>query len=204
MENKNKLYLAILAVQQGAPFIDKSTDNPFFKSKYADLPAIWGAIKDLMGEHGLIVSHTMEANGDDYIITRVIHAESGQYIESRSRIHLQKSTAQEYGSYITYMRRYAVSAMLGLVTDEDDDGNKATQAQKKPAVKPGLTKEQAETKAYIDGLLVKYRAAKSVEELANISKAEVEGISKLTEEQQKFIDDKVKIVAKGFENEQGQ
>lgn len=138
MTDKNKLYPAILAVQQGAPFIDKSSDNPFFKSKYADLPDVWRAIKALMGENNLLVSHTIEANDNDYIVTRIIHAETGEFIESKSRIMLAKSTAQEYGSYITYMRRYAISAMLGLVTDEDDDGNKASN---KPS--GNITTEQA-------------------------------------------------------------
>lgn len=136
MTKETKLLSAILAVQQGAPFIDKSSDNPFFKSKYAGLPEVWRSIKDLMGENKLIVFHTMEATEGDYIVTKIMHAETGESIESRSRIMLQKATAQEYGSYITYMRRYALTAMLGLVTDEDDDGNKATEKANKEQSKP--------------------------------------------------------------------
>lgn len=126
------LYDAIFHVQQTAPSIGKSADNPFFKSKYADLPAIWDAIKPILGDAGLFISHTMHTvDGQDFIKTKIIHVASKDALESKSKIMLQKSTAQEYGSYITYMRRYAVTAMLGLVTDEDDDGNKATEAQKK-------------------------------------------------------------------------
>lgn len=131
-DKKETLYQALFAVQQAAPFVDKATANPFFKSKYADLPTVWKAVKDLMGEHGLFVSHTTFTDElGEYIRTRIIHAESGDFIESVNKIILGKSTAQEYGSYMTYMRRYALSAMLGLVTDEDDDGNAAS--QKKPA-----------------------------------------------------------------------
>lgn len=144
MTNKT-LYGALLAVQQAAPAIDKSANNPFFKSKYADLPTIWSAVRDLMGSNGLVVSHTMKANdNEDSIVTRIIHAETGEFIESESRILLGKATAQDYGSYITYMRRYALSAMLGLVTDEDDDGNKASNS---PAVKPVKAKVVAKPAA---------------------------------------------------------
>lgn len=138
-DKKETLYQALFAVQQAAPFVDKATANPFFKSKYADLPTVWKAVKDLMGEHGLFVSHTTFTDElGEYIRTRIIHAESGDYIESVNKIILGKSTAQEYGSYMTYMRRYALSAMLGLVTDEDDDGNAASQkkAETKSNVKP--------------------------------------------------------------------
>ena len=141
------IHHAILATQQAAPSITKDAANPFFKSKYADLPAIWASIRDIMGENGLYVSHTLDANETgDFIITKLVYAETGETIESKSRITLQKVTAQEYGSYITYMRRYALSAMLGLVTDDDDDGNAASQAkpkqQPKPAEKPKQTPEQ--------------------------------------------------------------
>lgn len=125
--NTVTIYDAILDVQQKAPFIDKSTANPFFKSKYADLPTIWGAVKDLMGENKLLVMHTTSAeeNGE-FMTTTIIHAPTKEKIESKCKINLSKHTAQEYGSYMTYMRRYSLSAMLGLVTDEDDDGNAAS------------------------------------------------------------------------------
>lgn len=134
-DKKLALFKSILNVQQMAPIIDKSQDNPFFKSKYADLPAVWKSIKKLMLDNGLLVNHVMGyEDGNDFILTKIVHVESGEYEESRSKIYLTKATAQEYGSYVTYMRRYALSAMLGLVTDEDDDGNNAS--NKKPEAKP--------------------------------------------------------------------
>jgi len=144
--SNTELYEAILKVQQSAPFIDKSAANPFFKSKYADLPAIWKAVKESMGENGLLVTHSMTAGNDgEFIVTKIIHAKTGQEMESISKITLSKVTAQEYGSYITYMRRYALSAMLGLVTDEDDDGNKASHANQTDK-KADTTKPKAEVK----------------------------------------------------------
>ena len=139
----SEIYKAIMAVQQAAPSIDKTANNPFFKSKYADLPVIWKVIKPLMFAAGLVCSHTTFCEGeDDFIRTKIVHAKSGEFIESVTKIRLTKGTAQEYGSYITYMRRYDVGAMLGLVTDKEDDGNSATAAQSKPEPKPEPTEAQ--------------------------------------------------------------
>jgi hypothetical protein len=146
MTKEKTIYEALLAVQQAAPCIGKTTDNPYFKSKYAALPDIWAAIKELLGQHGLLVMHQTEVvEGAEYIITTIHHVPTQEKIVSRSKIILLKNSAQEYGSYITYMRRYALSAMLGLITDEDDDGNAASQAKPKqePAVLPVNASEMA-------------------------------------------------------------
>jgi hypothetical protein len=146
MTKEKTIYDALLAVQQEAPFINKTTDNPFFKSKYASLPDIWAAIKELLGKHNLLVMHQTEViDGNEFIITTIYHVPTEQKIQSASKIILSKNTAQEYGSYITYMRRYALSALLGLITDEDDDGNAASQAKPKqePAILPVNASEMA-------------------------------------------------------------
>ena len=158
--SKKGLYASMLAVQQAAPAIDKSAKNPFFKSKYADLPTVWAAIREIMGDNNLLVYHYMTVEGDDdAITTRIVHTETKDYVESKSRILLQKANAQDYGSYITYMRRYALTAMLGLVTDEDDDGDKAANSPAKRTPKPKNKVEpkgdNLNFKALIDGLKTK-------------------------------------------------
>lgn len=164
--SKKELYEAIFNVQQEAPFIDKSADNPFFKSKYADLPSIWKAIKDIMGKNNLFVTHIMNFDADgEYIVTKIIHASTGQEMISMSKITLSKVTAQEYGSYITYMRRYALSAMLGLITDEDDDGNKATESVKTPSKAPNPPKVAPFTGNEFTALLKDIKGANSADEL---------------------------------------
>lgn len=137
-----------MAVQQAAPSIGKSAENPHFKFKYADLPAIWEAIRPILGENHLIVTNILGYGEEgDHITTTITHIDSGEFIESKSKIYLNKITAQEYGSYITYMRRYALSAMLGLVTDKDDDGNAASQVvYKRPEPKPEMTEEERQKK----------------------------------------------------------
>lgn len=122
---------ALFNVQQECPAITKETSNPYFKSKYADLPTIWGVIRPLMKVNKLFLSHSVKNCGDgEYLFTTITHVPTGDSITTTNKITLMKHTAQEYGSYMTYMRRYALTAMLGLVTDEDDDGNSATEAAK--------------------------------------------------------------------------
>ena len=129
---------AILHVQNSAPIIGKEKNNPFFKSKYADLPTIWKAIKDLMHEAGICVTTLtdFDAEGREFVTTYI--RGHGSEISSRSVIMLGKRTAQEYGSFLTYIRRYHLSSMLGLQVDEDDDGNAAS---KKEQPKPQPPKQ---------------------------------------------------------------
>lgn len=140
----DKILPAVLAVQSKATHVQKGTDNPFFKSKYADLSDIWGAIKDLMAENNLIVTHSMSQNeAKEYLTTRIYHV-SGQYLESVCPINPVKNDPQAYGSAVTYMRRYSLSALLGIVTDLDDDGNDASgrTSEQKPQVKKQEPKPQ--------------------------------------------------------------
>lgn len=138
---KATLLSALFQVQKECPIVKKSADNPFFKSKYADLPAVWDAVKGLMVAHNLLVTHQTETKeGHDYLKTTIHHVPTGESISSESRLHLQKPTSQEYGSCVTYMRRYAISALLGLVTENDDDDGNAS-SQKKPETKKPETKQ---------------------------------------------------------------
>lgn len=136
------IYAAMFAVQTSVDVVKKTADNPFFKSKYADLPAVWEVIKDTLKENGLLVYNvTSSHDGVDYLKTHIRHIPSGTEISSVMQLHLQKPTSQEYGSCITYMRRYALSSMLGLITDKDDDGNDASQTKKAETKKPEPKKE---------------------------------------------------------------
>jgi vacuolar-type H+-ATPase subunit I/STV1 len=152
------------------------------------------AIKDLMGDNGLLVIHAIEViDGNEYLKTRIVHAESGESVESVCKVMLTKHTAQEYGSYITYMRRYSLSAMLGLVTDEDDDANAAVKAQQKPeqkkAVEKKLTPEQEKVKQFIEELKDGINDCPAAEDINYLIRQNVDAISKLTEAQQKYIND---------------
>jgi hypothetical protein len=108
--------------------------NPFFKSKYADLGAVWDAIREALKSKGLSIVQMPDALGSDPALTTILLHESGQWISGTYPLVVSSKdeTAQGYGSAMTYARRYGLAAVMGVIADEDDDGNAAS----KPASKP--------------------------------------------------------------------
>lgn len=131
------------AVMQGAK---KDSENPFFKSKYADLGSVWDACRDALTKNELAVIQTTEAeneNGSIPVETLLAHS-SGEWISGVLLVRPVKDDPQGMGSALTYARRYALSAMVG-VAPEDDDGNAASQSN--GATRPAVAKKPAGKKA---------------------------------------------------------
>jgi hypothetical protein len=125
---------AALAKAQGEiPNAIKDKINPAFRSKYADLTAIWDACREALSKNGLSVTQWPVHSEDSrlHIITRIACA--GEWMMAEFSIPVQKPDAHGYGSAITYTKRFALSAALGIATDEDDDGNEASQRDPAPA-----------------------------------------------------------------------
>jgi hypothetical protein len=121
------LFKALSQFQEEVPTIKKESSNPFFKSKYAGLDTIIPVINPLLKKNGLVVTqYPMSIEGKTYLHTVLAHIESGEQIESKMELLLVKQDPQGQGSAITYARRYSIVAILGLNTEEDDDGNKAS------------------------------------------------------------------------------
>ena len=117
------LFKALADFQQEVPVIHKGTAG--YGYSYADLPAIFDKINPLMKKHGL--GFTQLLNGES-LDTLIFHIESGESINSSvtipSGVQLKgMNDFQVLGSAITYLRRYALSAALGLVTDKDTDAS---------------------------------------------------------------------------------
>lgn len=122
-----ELTKALLKVQKDLPTIGKDSDNPFFKSKYASLSKIMSVALPILHKHGVFVSQAPDhLDGQPTLVTNLVHAESGEQVTSTMPLFLVKHDPQAQGSAITYARRYALVSMLGLVVDEDDDGNRAS------------------------------------------------------------------------------
>jgi hypothetical protein len=121
---------ALFTFQQQCGKISKEASNPFFKSKYASLSNILDSIREPLEKSGLCFSQFPDENG---LTTILIHNETGEYMMATSLIKTVKEDPQSLGSAITYMRRYALGAILGLNIDEDDDGNKASGLNDKPS-----------------------------------------------------------------------
>jgi hypothetical protein len=134
------LFTSLAKAQAEMQTAGLSAENPYFKTRYADLAAIVKASRPALTQNGLsiiqqIITHD---DGHTYLHTLLCHC-SGQWVESRVRIAPPKTDVQSLGSYITYLRRYSIAALCGIVTsDEDDDGNLAV-ASYAPATKASVS-----------------------------------------------------------------
>lgn len=122
------LYKAISDFQKEVPVILKETEG--YGYQYADLPKIFKEINPLMEKYGLGFTQlvTKDLENIPILKTTVFHVESGEEISSDTIIPQDvqlkgMNQFQVLGSAITYLRRYALSAMLGLVTDKDTDAS---------------------------------------------------------------------------------
>ena len=130
---------AMCIVQQTALFAITDSENPFFKAKYADLSSIWSVIREPLTKNGLSVIQTTEPNENGItVITTLMHT-SGEYISGKLFLRPDKPTIQGIGSAITYARRYALSAIMG-VCPQDDDGENAMDRKKKVEPKKEMKK----------------------------------------------------------------
>ena len=138
-----ELAKALAAAQGEMTAAAKDASNPHFKSRYATLASVWDAIRGPLSRNGLSVSQVLETPdaGPGVIVRTMLLHTSGQWIASRYVMPIpDKLTPQAVGSAITYARRYALSAIVGIAPDDDDDGNAASvtparQEATKPAPK---------------------------------------------------------------------
>ena len=122
-EQISELAAALAAAQGMMENAVMNRVNPHFKSKYADLAAIFDAARKPLSANGLAIVQTI---GDGVLHTRLLHT-SGQWIASEHPLPMS-GRPQEIGSALTYARRYSLSALIGIAADEDDDATGAEKA----------------------------------------------------------------------------
>ncbi len=119
------LFKSLAAFQQEVPVIHKATQG--YGYSYADLPKIFEVINPILKKHGLGFTQQLTNQEGQNCLKTVIFHESGEFMESVCMIpYVQLKGMNDYqgfGSGVTYYRRYALSAALGLVTDKDTDGS---------------------------------------------------------------------------------
>jgi len=129
---KLSIYKSLAEFQQECPVIHQATQG--YGYTYAGLPEIFGVINPLLKKNGLGFTQLIEGTS---IVTTLFHVETGETITSKTEIPQGVSLAkmnefQVMGSAVTYIRRYALSSMLGIITDKDTDaGGKAVKEVKK-------------------------------------------------------------------------
>lgn len=140
---------AFLAAQQAMPQLHTNDDatvesntGKSYKYKYLTLDRLLADVMPVLNEHGLIwVTFPMlQETGQPVLRYQLVHAKTGELVEGSMPLYLgSKQTSQAYGSAITYARRYAMLAVLGLAPD-DDDGKQASEPDP-PKMAPGLRKQ---------------------------------------------------------------
>jgi hypothetical protein len=124
----------------------KTSSNPHFKSRYADLAACVEAVMDGLNANGIaLVQQTHECESGVIVETVFVHESGETFSAGKLHVPAVKHDAQGYGSALTYARRYSLMAACGIAP-EDDDGNAASKrTPAAPAVVPGYQEFEAET-----------------------------------------------------------
>lgn len=150
----------------------KSSSNPHFKSRYADLAACVEAVVDALNANGIALIQQTHECADGVIVETVFVHESGETF-SGGKLHVpaSKHDPQGYGSALTYARRYSLMAATGIAP-EDDDGNAAS---KNPAIDPAPYLKQVANAENLDGLKTvfahAYKALKDTEFMQQLEAA---------------------------------
>lgn len=130
-ESIGKIVPALLKAQRKIGAVTKGADNPFFKSKYADLPSVMEVCKGPLNEEGIVIiqSPKIEINPENgnvlNIVETVLMHESGEFISGEMALLLDKIDMQKLGSAVSYAKRYVLQSMT-FIPSVDDDGNKAS------------------------------------------------------------------------------
>jgi hypothetical protein len=145
------LAAALVKAQANLKPASKDGTNPHFRSSYATLQSVWDAARLVLSPNGLSIVQSFEAgDGDTVSVTTTLLHTSGQFIGGTLTLKPTKADPQGLGSAITYARRYALSAILGIVADDDDDGNAASAPKPVEAYKPKGPLASTETVAALN------------------------------------------------------
>lgn len=158
-----KIASALVKAQKGFGAALKTSSNPHFKSRYADLAACVEAVIDSLNDNGVaLIQQTHECDSGVIVETMFIHESGESFSAGKLHVPASKQDAQGYGSALTYARRYSLMAACGIAP-EDDDGNAATAAPAKKADIKKISQGELET--------ITNLAAQAGVELSAIAKA---------------------------------
>lgn len=156
------LYKALLKVQGEIGSIAKDSKNPFFKSSYLSLNGVRDAVLPVLTKHGIVLNQpTVYVDGKSFISTELAHADSGEKLTSLTEVVCSKpGDAQNFGSGMSYSRRYGLMSILCLAADDDDANgavgrsNEAAMGRKVETSKPVYKEVAKQAQASVDILTV--------------------------------------------------
>jgi hypothetical protein len=188
-----KIIPAFIAAKKDMGPLKKGANNPFFKSKYADLGSVIDVSEDALLENGIATLQSPGGDGNNISVTTLFAHVSGEWIQGHLVLAPVKNDPQAAGSAITYARRYALQAMCNLAA-EDDDGTAATKPRSVPqeAPKPAPApkdpqKMQQRTQGRLFALLSERGLMETRREWAIEQGIPASSFSALTDEDAKFL-----------------
>ena len=189
---------ALTNFQKSIPVIPKdktakiNSSKGSYSYKYADLGSIWDKIRGPLADNGLSVLQSPTTLQSDPALTTIVMHKSGQWIEDTMQLKIMQDSPQGQGSAITYARRYMLSAMLGIVTDDDTDAqehqaisNIQKQQLRNAALKvvPELQGDPIAMVRFLSEVTGKHPSRLTVDEFDDAIQAVVMYTSKLMEEE---------------------
>lgn len=153
-EQINELAAALAKAQAEFRGAEEDKVNPHFKSKYSSLNSLWAACREGLSKNGLSVVQTLDGDERLNLTTTLMHS-SGQWIKSVLPVVYQRVAPQVLGSAITYAKRYALSAIVGISSGDDDDGNSAQEQAKRSPPPPTRPTAQTEKPQGFDAFCAK-------------------------------------------------
>lgn len=135
-ESLKEIATALVKAQAQVKAAVKSGVNPHFKNKYAPVEEVIAACKDALNSNGIsFIQGAEPSEGDILSLSTMLLHTSGEWIESTLTMRPVRNDPQGIGSCITYARRYSLAAICGVASDEDDDGNAASETPAAPKPK---------------------------------------------------------------------
>jgi len=131
-EQINEIATALAKAQGEIANPAKEAENPHFRSRYADLATVLKTVRPVLAKHGIALTQTTQILDGSLVLVTRLHWRDEE-LAGYYPISPVKSDPQGYGSAMTYARRYALQAIVGVAADDDDDGNAASAAPSKPA-----------------------------------------------------------------------
>lgn len=144
-----KLASALVKAQGIMEEAKKDSTNPHFRSKYADLASIVAVLREPLSKNGLGFIQDVKSDKDGVSVRTTLVHESGERLAGEWLfLPVTQQTPQAYGSAVTYGKRYSLAALVGVVCDEDDDGDAASgkEEAKAPAKRKGVVPDHVPAK----------------------------------------------------------
>ena len=150
-ENILSLAVALLKAQKEMGAALKNAENPYYKSRYSDFKAVIDTVKEPLNTNGISFLQAVEGDSENPTVETILLHESGQYFCIKTPIYcLKPNDPQAFGKGITYSKRYALQALLGLPSEDDDAESAMNRGDKAKSTTKSTPQAQKKSNAIVE------------------------------------------------------